>query len=135
MRIELQRLFDLAIRAYILPLDESNGVPVIGIAFANWEIPKRLKKIMDTDFQKYNIDICSNDVILHLKISTAVSSEYLFDVKLNYEERKYNLFKKQVNNGSKGAFVLGVVHNGNYTIVADNVSTFTPFQVHSFMFV
>lgn len=131
---ELQKIFDMAVRAYLPPLDESNRLSVIGIAFANIDYPKKVEKILGPVSGKFNIHISPGETLLNLEVSKATGGERLFDVSLNYEYREYELFKDQIDNKSNGAFVVGAIHDGYFMIVSENPSSFSPYQVETFEF-
>lgn len=129
---DLQKIFNLAIRAYLPPLDEANQLPVIGIAFANIDCPKQIEKILKPISGKFKIYISLSGILLNLKVVKATDGEQLFDTSLNYENREYEVFKNQIGNKSQGAFVVGAIHNGQFMIVSENSSSFRPYQVESF---
>nr|WP_121270864.1 hypothetical protein [Pedobacter schmidteae] len=130
---DLQKIFDLAIRAYLPPLDESNSVPVLGIAFANVNYPKQIEKILAPISDNFNLSITPIGKLLNLKVSKSSNAENLFDAMLNYEEREYEWLKSHIKKECKGAFVVGAInHNGQFMIVSENPSSFSPYQVESF---
>lgn len=129
---DLQKIFDLAIRAYLPPLDETNSAPILGIAFANANYPKQIEKILAPISEKFNLSISPAGKLLNLKVSKASNGENLFDALLNYEEREYEWLKNHVEKGCQGAFVVGAIHNGQFMIVSESPSLFNPYQVESF---
>ncbi|MEH6309065.1 hypothetical protein RYH73_25665 [Olivibacter sp. CPCC 100613] len=134
MKEELQKIFDMAVRAYLPPLDESNRLPVIGIAFANANYPKEVERILRETSGKFKIHISLGETLLNLKVGKALGDEQLFDVALNFEDREYQLFKSQIDHKNQGAFVVGTIHDGQFMIVSENPSSFTPYQVETFEF-
>lgn len=132
---ELNLLFEKAVRVQFQPPTGQYGMPIIGIAFANGTLPKRVSEILNSRNTSYDLVISLNPIAFSVKVLDFKTKEEIFIANLNYEEAEVESFRNLINDGDKGAFVVGGFSNCQYYVITNDQDSFKPFAVESISFV
>ncbi len=118
---EFQGLLHYAIEMKFQPPYGTNGVPSIGIAFGNYEIPTKCYEYMNRAFvgNKLKIDISPGDVTRDLDITETDEGGAIFSCPLNYDKADLMNFKSQTPEESAVVLLFGVRHQCDYYVTGN----------------